>query len=350
MWKKSEYSKKQINDAGRHVSDSSISPEKRMEYLSIIDNWRAAHAFPMNTFAVNLRRQVSDIPGAIVAQRLKRLDTIRGKMERFPDMKLHRMQDIGGCRVIVPTVDDVYKVKDRLEKSRIRHEAKTPKDYIKAPNPQTGYRGVHLIYKYKSDRNTDYNGLSVEIQIRTRLQHMWATAVETVGLFTDNGLKFNQGSQDWLDFFRMISELFAIKEKKHPRYNDDAYILDLTKRISLLDNELAARKKMNVISIAADGLWTNNKKRGNGYYLLVLNFDDRKISIKRYEGIQKGLDEATAAYNKIEQTKGNERIDAVLVSAQSYDAITKAYQNYFADIQGFMDTLNSLLKKYKTKN
>lgn len=213
MWKKSEYSKKQINDAGRHVSDSSISPEKRMEYLSIIDNWRAAHAFPMNTFAVNLRRQVSDIPGAIVAQRLKRLDTIRGKMERFPDMKLHRMQDIGGCRVIVPTVDDVYKVKDRLEKSRIRHEAKTPKDYIKAPNPQTGYRGVHLIYKYKSDRNTDYNGLSVEIQIRTRLQHMWATAVETVGLFTDNGLKFNQGSQDWLDFFRMISELFAIKEK-----------------------------------------------------------------------------------------------------------------------------------------
>lgn len=107
---------------------------------------------------------------------------------------------------------------------------------------------------------------------------------------------------------------------------------------------------MNVISIAADGLWTNNKKRGNGYYLLVLNFDDRKISIKRYEGIQKGLDEATAAYNKIEQTKGNERIDAVLVSAQSYDAITKAYQNYFADIQGFMDTLNSLLKKYKTKN
>ena len=79
MWKKSEYSKKQINDAGRHVSDSSISPEKRMEYLSIIDNWRAAHAFPMNTFAINLKHQVSDIPSAIVVQRLKRLNTILDK-------------------------------------------------------------------------------------------------------------------------------------------------------------------------------------------------------------------------------------------------------------------------------
>lgn len=346
MWKKLEYSNKEITRAGQKLVDPNATAAEIAESIKVIENWRVAHAFPMNTFAVNLRRQVSDIEGAIVAQRLKRFDTIRGKMARFPDMKLHRMQDIGGCRVVVPTIEDVYKVKERLEKSRIRHEAKTPKDYIKDPNPNTGYRGVHLIYKYKSDKNTDYNGLSVEIQIRTKLQHLWATAVETVGMLTDNGLKFNQGAQNWLDFFRMVSELFAIEEKTHPRWNDDAYILDLAKRILLLDDELAAMKKMNIISIAADRLWKNNKMKGSGYYLLVLDLDERKISITRYEGVQKGLDEATSAYNEIEQTKGNRRIDAVLVSAQSYDTITKAYPNYFADIREFGDTLLSIIEKH----
>ena len=122
MWKKSEYSKSQINEAGRHVSDFGISPEKRLEYLNIIDNWRAAHAFPMNTFAINLKHQVSNIPSAIVVQRLKRLNTILDKLQRYPTMELYRMQDLGGCRVIVPTIEDVYWVKSKLKNSRIRHE------------------------------------------------------------------------------------------------------------------------------------------------------------------------------------------------------------------------------------
>lgn len=346
MWKKLEYSNKEITRAGQKLVDPNATAAELDECITVIENWRVAHAFPMNTFAVNLRRQVSDIDGAIVAQRLKRFDTIRGKLERFPDMKLHRMQDIGGCRVIVPTIEDVYKVKERLEKSRIRHEAKKPKDYIQNPKPDTGYRGVHLIYKYKSDKNTDYNGLSVEIQIRTKLQHMWATAVETVGMLTDNGLKFNQGAQNWIDFFRMISELFAIEEKTHPQWNDDEYILNLAKRILLLDNEIDAMKKMNIISIAANYIGSKGQKNGNGYYLLVLDLDERKIVVTKFEGVQKGLEEATSAYNEIEQTKGNKRIDAVLVSAQSHDTIMKAYPNYFADIREFVDTLLNIIEKH----
>ena len=171
MWKKVEYSKKKIERAGRRIVDPSISDTERAECLEIIDNWRAAHAYPMNTFAVNLRRQVADIDGAIVAQRLKRLDTICDKLKRHSQMSLYRMQDLGGCRVIVPTIADVYMVKERLEKSRIRHEKADQKDYIKEPNPKTGYRGIHLIYRYKSERSKGYNGLRTEIQIRTKLQH-----------------------------------------------------------------------------------------------------------------------------------------------------------------------------------
>ena len=60
-------------------------------------------------------------------------------------------------------------MKEQLETSRIRHEPKTPKDYIQEPNPSTGYRSVHLVYKYKSDKIKEYNGLMIEIQLRTKL-------------------------------------------------------------------------------------------------------------------------------------------------------------------------------------
>ena len=68
-----------------------------------------------------------------------------------------------------------------------------------------GYRSLHIIYEYKSDKcKTDYNGLRVEVQIRSRLQHLWATAVETVDFFTRQAIKFNEGIPDWADFFRLV--------------------------------------------------------------------------------------------------------------------------------------------------
>ncbi len=52
----------------------------------------------------------------------------------------------------------------------------------------------------------------IEVQLRTRLQHNWATAVETVGIFTGEALKSSQGNEDWQDFFRLVSTWFAHKE------------------------------------------------------------------------------------------------------------------------------------------
>ena len=89
-----------------------------------------------------------------------------------------------------------------------------PKNYIKEPNPDTGYRGIHLIYKYNSSKTPQYNDLLIEVQLRTRLQHLWATAVETVGMFTQNRLKFNQGDDVCLRFLKLVSIIFAAEEEK----------------------------------------------------------------------------------------------------------------------------------------
>jgi hypothetical protein len=57
-----------------------------------------------------------------------------------------------------------------------------------------------------------YIGRRIEIQIRTRLQHSWATAVEAIGLFRGENLKGNQGSKEWLRFFKLMSAEFAEAE------------------------------------------------------------------------------------------------------------------------------------------
>ena len=70
------------------------------------------------------------------------------------------------------------------------------------------------MYRYTSDKNPDFNGLKVEIQLRTRLQHAWATAVETVSTFTDAQLKSGIGSKQWLRFFELMGAAIARRERQ----------------------------------------------------------------------------------------------------------------------------------------
>lgn len=348
MWKTVEYNKKQINAAGKKISTNDISEQEKRQYLDVIDNWRAAHAFPMNTFAINLRHQVEDIEGAIVVQRLKRLETIIGKIQRYPEMALYRMQDIAGCRVILPTIEQVYAVKKKLQSSRIRHELHNEKDYIAIPNPDTGYRGIHLIYRYKSDKRTDYNGMQVEIQLRTHLQHIWATAVETVGKFTDNELKFNSGSKDWLEFFKLTSALFSIEESS-------AVVEGVSNdSLKIYSDWLILIDKLNVIAtLGAIGLATQQlghistgKKTKKGYYLIKLYLDPISVEIEEFMGMEKGLELATEAYKTFEQQKEYLNKDCVLVSAESYEALVDAYPNYFMDVNKFLKVIHKIIKKY----
>ena len=73
--------------------------------MEVLANWRACHAYPINTFQATLRGEAKHGYGkCIVAQRLKRAPSIIAKLQRFEDMQLARMQDIGGLRAILSSV------------------------------------------------------------------------------------------------------------------------------------------------------------------------------------------------------------------------------------------------------
>lgn len=183
------------------------------EAMAVVNNWRSSNSFPLNTLQVGLRQRARQVdPDALVAQRIKRMSSIEAKLSRFKTIRLSQMQDIGGCRAVVRSVPHVRQLAELHDTSAMKHRLLRVDDYLDTPQ-SSGYRGIHLIYRYYSDRNETYNGLQIEIQLRSLLQHAWATAVETVGTFLKQALKSSQGHVEWLRFFALMGSALALRER-----------------------------------------------------------------------------------------------------------------------------------------
>lgn len=341
-WKKVEYSRNQIIKAGKIIKKVDATTDEITHATKVIDNWRAAHAFPMHVIYMHLRRMAESNSNIVVAERLKRLDSIMNKLKREHTMSLWTIQDLGGCRFIVPTIDDVYKFAMIYEKSRKRHVLKSKDDYIKQPKP-SGYRSLHVVYEYHSDSVDTYNrNMLIEIQFRTHLQHLWATAVETMGLFTKEAIKAGQGDDDVKRFFLLASALFA-KRENQPL--PPGVIDDIDEIISELEGINAKNNYLDFLSgirVAVNFQTKKSKDKKASYYILILNYNTKRLSVKSFMPSQ--FDEANSIYNSIESTRAETKIDAVLVNVSSFKSLKSAYPNYFSDIGEFVDIIKGYLK------
>jgi putative GTP pyrophosphokinase len=123
------FSKGEVNRAGEVVAtqlrnaNEGRFPTTRDEVeqfarsIEVVDWWRGEHARPLTLVAANLRYYAAEVGPPVVAQRLKRLPTIAGKLIREPKMKLARMGDIGGVRTVVPNQDAANSVARHLRKN-----------------------------------------------------------------------------------------------------------------------------------------------------------------------------------------------------------------------------------------
>ena len=282
-WKTVEYSRNQIIKAGKTIRNTDATEEETEEAIKVIDNWRAAHAFPLHVIYIHLRRMGQQSPkNVIVAERLKRLESITNKLKKEKTMNLWTMQDLGGCRVIVPSVEDVYEFACEYEKSRKRHIKLNAGeyDYIKKPK-STGYRSLHVVYKYHSDHVDTYNrNMLIEIQFRTHIQHLWATAVETMGLFTKEAIKSGQGSEDVQRFFVLTSALLAKREGLPipPNVIDDEK--EIISEIEMLDDKNHFLDFLSGIRVAVDNQIQKGQLNKSGYCILILNYNTKRLLIK----------------------------------------------------------------------
>lgn len=337
-----EYSRREVNRAAEIFVNPSASPIEKEAALSIINNWRTSHNFPLNTFQMRLRKLAKTInPDSLIAQRIKRLASIKAKLQRFSDMKMAQIQDIGGCRAIMADVSEVDRLVNiyKHESSGIKHKLAKEQDYIQSPKP-SGYRGIHLIYKYRSDKAKTYDDMRIEIQIRTLMQHAWATSVETVGTFIQQSLKSSQGEEDWLQFFVLMSSAMAILEGKPIVANTTENFEVLRRQIVELTNKLDVEGHLTTFRQSIEVI--GEKKIPNAhYYLLELDPYLRKVTIRPYSTTQ--LATASQDYMTLERRILDENRDAVLVSADSIESLKLAFPNYYLDTEYFLELLRDII-------
>lgn len=333
------YSKTKIDKAGELLKSRIVSSHEKFQALDILSNWRAIHAVPLDTFARLLKTRTQKIHGhTMVAQRLKRTPSILLKLSNHKTMRLSAMQDIGGLRAILETTEDVYKLLDLYKKSKSKHSLFSMDDYIQDPK-KDGYRGIHLVYKFSRTPS-----IFLEIQLRSQLQHIWATGVEVFGTLKNSSFKSGHGSQRWLEFFSLLSSVFAVKEKrpilKQHRTLSQSMLIEKLKNII---TELQVIDNLNVYTAVYKTIAQKTTTGRKGHYsLILLNSRDNTISLKTFGSSQ--FDLAAKAYLDSERTHFNDKqINIVLVNTGDIKKLEESYPNYFMDTKTLVRDLSLIM-------
>ena len=159
-----------------------------------------------------------------LSRRLKRLPTIEDKLRRLPSMDLSSMQDIGGCRAVLSTQEEVQRVVDRFVANSRKRNGQPDKirDYVVRPQ-DSGYRAVHIY--------TRYHGRRIEVQLRTGDQDSWAKIVEALTSNTGIDFKNGDGPDEVHDLLRRLSELGALRVPGQP---PSEALMDVLTRLAMM--------------------------------------------------------------------------------------------------------------------
>ena len=292
-----QYSMNDVKRAGEALRGDIPWEETRREELlhifTVANNWIDTHLYPMVRVrhdAVGKIRKLK-LEGITVA-RLKRMSSVRRKLRRL-NTKFDQIQDLGGCRVVLRSIADAKNLYEHYQ-TRSRHNLHRSTDYVADPKVG-GYRSYHLMLRFQgSDREHVFDGRRVEVQIRTRLQHSWATAVEAVGLFRREDMKSGEGNPDWLRLFDLMSAELALAED----CPEAAHLPDHAARVREI---IELNRKLNAVEVLealraavrhtdwAQGVETPK------YYRIQFDLKTRQVEVRPLRGALAGVADQHAA-------------------------------------------------------
>ncbi len=239
------------------------------------------------------------------------------------------MDDVAGCRLIFPTIAELYQFREQFQKARFKHELRNDPnkyDYIKSPKGD-GYRGIHDVYKYdvNSNRGASYKGLQIELQYRTIYQHAWATCVEIVGLVTGSNPKFKSGDRRYEDILACASEMIA--RVFEGRYGPLEHLAneELVALFTAHDHEL------NFMDMLRELEKSNIGMKGNRNNIILIFSEGSPLEVRTY----KDAAEAIVDLFELEDDNKDNRKDIVLVRGNRQD-VRNAFRNYFTDATDFI--------------
>ena len=175
-----DYSRAEIDRLGWRLRKMARSEG---EDISLYVDWSRSFGAALEEVESELDSRAGRIEqsgGFLRSSRIKQIGSVVAKLRRMRT-KLSGLEDIAGCRVVVPTPDDV----DQLLVECVTLCVSRVRDY--RAQSHNGYRALHLIVRAD-------NGKPVEIQLRTHAQHAWANLTERFASILDPDLKYGGGS------------------------------------------------------------------------------------------------------------------------------------------------------------
>lgn len=335
---KPEYSKREVVNAGKFIARRGIqATDEAIELFGVAHNWRDSYVVPMMRVRQELGGMVRRVQrGAVTAARLKRMQSIRRKLQTQP-WTLYQIQDIGGCRAIMSSLDDANRLAEIYRSGDCRHRLNKENDYIENPKSD-GYRSLHFIFKFQGvGDEAIYNRQFIELQIRTQLQHSWATAVEAVGLVRNQNLKAGQGSPDWLRFFEIMSSEFAIEENCAlvPGVSENQN--ERRSELRDLEQELSAIKRLDAYNQAIQYAEIFVGSGSSRYFIIQYDYENKEVTVTPYDHFS----QSSAQY--IEEERRHGARNTVLVEVDKVDDLKVAYPNYFLDVRLFTSRLKNII-------
>lgn len=328
------HSRSAINRAGRALRGDLVwSAQTEADVRAVFDvanRWIESHAYPLGVIRAGMQGHMGALRlrGATGA-RIKRMASVREKLRRLTT-KLSQLQDLGGCRGVVSSVTDVDRLVSQI-KGSTRHTLIREVNYMTRPR-ESGYRSHHLIFAFKPRNREEepFAGRHIEMQVRSRLQHSWATAVEAIGLYIGQDLKAGNGADDWLEFFRLMSKEFAAAEGQAVGAAHGKAVADLA-------GDLDAVRILQTLSHASSLLDIRPVAAGYApsHCLLVYDHANRTVDV-RYLSQPSAI---SAAYEQSIASEQDGSTTSVLVEYAKVSDLRDAFPNYFGDVQLFLSNL-----------
>jgi len=193
---------------------------------------------------------------------------------------------------------------------------------------------VHLVYEYGASK-AEYHGLRIELQVRTQLQHAWATAVETMDLFSGSELKYGKGNQDVLRYFVLVSSLMAYEEDTAPVPGAGGPRDDLVVELTELEERVGVLQRLRGYeSIVGEHAKTDRRNA----LTLELRRRESILTVTVHETLTK----AEARLTDLEALD-DENLDVVLINIARISQLRDAYPNYYAETGRFKDFVSALI-------
>ena len=190
-------SKTQVDRLGDRLRKGIVAEED----LQQLDAYRRSFAGAYDEVVAIIRDATQFEPTGRPA---KSTTSIIEKLRR-ETIRLSQMQDIAGCRVVVPNMQVQDQVAERLKSA-------LPKAVVvdRRKQPSFGYRAVHVI--------ATAGNKMVEVQVRTELQHFWAQSSEKLSDSLGAAIKYGGGDPIAQRMLSHWSRLLAVVEdvELHP--------------------------------------------------------------------------------------------------------------------------------------